>query len=207
VPRLEIRVIVLSDISLDSHRRLIIETIHRYLCDLFLLSDLSMFSYLLWSLFSFCRYSCTYLILELLYIWRLFLYWGLAYVRKGISALRMYVAITSPYLRDRGITMILYFTLYYLLIIDALVIWTTPLMRAHQLKMNPTKSFLGVLSGKSWNSLLHLKEFNLIWTRSKPFKICSLQRISKNSEVFKAHWLIFVGLLYTCRIAVNHLHD
>jgi len=70
----------------------------------FLLSYLSLFSYLLWSLTSFCRYSCTYLMLELLYIWRLFPVlrlsvrtWGdlrLAYVRHH----------SAPYLWDRGAT-------------------------------------------------------------------------------------------------------
>ena len=43
MPRLEIRVIVLSDSPLDSHSRLVLETIHRYLCDLFMLSCLSLF--------------------------------------------------------------------------------------------------------------------------------------------------------------------
>jgi len=54
------------------------------------------------------------------------------------------------------------------------------LMRAHQLKINPTKSFL------AWDSLSCPKEFILIPIRSKPFKTCSLQRISKNSEAFEA---------------------
>ena len=32
------------------------------------------------------------------------LYWCLAYIREGISDLRIYVAVTSPYPRDRGVT-------------------------------------------------------------------------------------------------------
>ena len=32
------------------------------------------------------------------------LYWCLAYIREVISDLRMYVAVTSPYLPDRGVT-------------------------------------------------------------------------------------------------------
>ena len=35
------------------------------------------------------------------------------------------------------------------------------IMRAHRLKMNPTKSFLGVSSGKFLGSLLHQREFIL----------------------------------------------
>ena len=44
----------------------------------------------------------------------------------------------------------------------------------------------------SLDSLSHPKEFILILTSSKPFKICSHQRISKNSEVFKVSWLTSV---------------
>ena len=33
------------------------------------------------------------------------MYWGLAYVREGISALRMYVVVASPYPRDWGVTL------------------------------------------------------------------------------------------------------
>ena len=32
------------------------------------------------------------------------LYWCLAYIREGTSDLRIYVAVTSPYHRDRGVT-------------------------------------------------------------------------------------------------------
>jgi len=32
------------------------------------------------------------------------LYWCLAYIREGISDLRIYVAVTSPYPPDRGVT-------------------------------------------------------------------------------------------------------
>jgi len=32
------------------------------------------------------------------------LYWCLAYIREGISDLHIYVAVTSPYPRDRGVT-------------------------------------------------------------------------------------------------------
>ena len=52
----------------------------------------------------FCKYSCTYLMLELLYIWRLFPVLRLSVRTQGIFALRMYIAIASPYMRDQGIT-------------------------------------------------------------------------------------------------------
>ena len=68
------------------------------------------------------------------------------------------------------------------------------LMRAHQLKMNPTKSFLRVSSGKFLRFIVTSKEFIWIPTRSELFKIYNLQRISKNSEAFKAGWLTSVGL-------------
>ena len=74
MPRLEIRVIVASDSPLDSHGRLIIETIHRYPCDLFLLSYLSLFFISVMIANLFCRYSCTYFMLELMCIWSYILY-------------------------------------------------------------------------------------------------------------------------------------
>jgi len=61
-----------SESPYGSHRRLIIETIHRYLCALFLLSPLFLYFYLLWSLTPFCRYSCTHFLLEPLCLWRWF---------------------------------------------------------------------------------------------------------------------------------------
>ena len=68
-------------------------SIHRYICDLFLLSYLSLFLYLSWSLTPFagilvlisCWNYCKYCIDSL--------YWGLVYVREGISVPCMYVAI------------------------------------------------------------------------------------------------------------------
>ena len=48
MPRLEIRDIVVPDISRD-YFKIAPFSIHRYLCDLFQLSYVSLFSYLLWS--------------------------------------------------------------------------------------------------------------------------------------------------------------
>jgi len=60
------------------------------------------------------------------------------------------------------------------------------LMRAHLLKINPTKYFLGA---SSLDSLSQPKKFILIPTRSKPSKICSLQRTLKNLGIYNADWL------------------
>jgi len=62
------------------------------------------------------------------------------------------------------------------------------IMRAHQLKMNPTKSFLGVAN--SLDLSLHPKEFTWTQRRSAPSKRCNLQEISKNSEVYRDDWRI-----------------
>ena len=43
MPRLEIRVTITSESALESHGRFLIESLHRYLYDLFLLSYLSLF--------------------------------------------------------------------------------------------------------------------------------------------------------------------
>ena len=50
------------------------------------------------------------------------------------------------------------------------------IMQAHPLKMNSTKSFLGVSSGKLFEFIitLHPKKFTLILTKSRPFRACNL---------------------------------
>ena len=63
------------------------------------------------------------------------------------------------------------------------------IMRAHQLKMNPTKSFLGVSSGKL-DLFLHQKEFILTRIKSKSFRTCIHLGISKSLEACKIDWLI-----------------
>jgi len=64
------------------------------------------------------------------------------------------------------------------------------IMRAYQLKMNPTKSFLGVSSGKFLDSFSHQKESILTQTRSRLFRACNHLRISRNLGVCKVGWLI-----------------
>ena len=48
------------------------------------------------------------------------------------------------------------------------------IMRAHQLKMNPTKSFLGVASGKFLEFVVASKGIHLDPEKSMPSKRCNL---------------------------------
>ncbi|XP_020262984.1 uncharacterized protein LOC109838963 [Asparagus officinalis] len=59
------------------------------------------------------------------------------------------------------------------------------IMQAHQLKMNPTKSFLRVSSGKFLGFIVISKEISLDPKKCVPSMTCCLRRISKNSEVYK----------------------
>jgi len=77
-------------------------------------------------------------------------------------------------------------------------------MRAHQLKMNPTKSFLEFQVASSWDSFSHQKEFILTQTRSKLFRVCIHLRISKSSGVCKVGWPISEDSSQIFRVIVNH---
>ena len=81
------------------------------------------------------------------------------------------------------------------------------IMRAHQLKMNPTKSFLGVSSGKFLGLLSHQKEFILTPTKSKPSRACIHQGTSRSLEACKAGWPISEDSLQICQAAVNRSPD
>jgi len=67
------------------------------------------------------------------------------------------------------------------------------LMRVHQLKMNRQSHSWEFQVASSLDSLSHPKEFILTLTRSKPSKICSFKRISKNSGVYKVDWPTFIN--------------
>ena len=67
------------------------------------------------------------------------------------------------------------------------------LMRAHQLKMNSTKSFLGVSSGKFLKFIVTSKGIHLDPDKIKTIQDMSLQIISKNLGVYKADWPISVN--------------
>jgi len=69
--------------------------------------------------------------------------------------------------------------------------------------MNPTKSFLGCQVAYSSNSSSHPKGFISILTKSKPFRICNLQRPSKNLEVYKADLPASENSLQIFRVIVN----
>jgi len=78
------------------------------------------------------------------------------------------------------------------------------IMRAHQLKMHPTKSFLGVSSGKFLGFIVTSKESILIQTRSKLFRACNHLEISWNLWVCKVGWLISEDSLQIFQVIVNH---
>src|SRR4051812_24036121 len=59
-------------------------------------------------------------------------------------------------------------------------------MRQHQLKINPTKSFLGVATGKFLGSSSILKESPSTPRRLRLFKTCYVLAISRNSGGYKA---------------------
>lgn len=57
------------------------------------------------------------------------------------------------------------------------------LMKAHQLNMNPAKSFLGVSSGRFIGFVMPSKGFHLDPEKVKAIRIYTLQEISKNFEI------------------------
>jgi len=89
---------------MDTNRRLIIYNIVDIYIILSLFPDLSMLPYLSWSVTSFLGILVLIYAEIFVYIVFIFLYWGLAYVCEGIFALRMYVAVVSPYPWDQVIT-------------------------------------------------------------------------------------------------------
>ena len=70
--------------------------------------------------------------------------------------------------------------------------------------MNPTKSFLGVSSGKFLGFIVHQKEFISTQTRSKLFRACIHLRISKNLGVCKVDWHISEDSSQISQAAINH---
>jgi len=102
--RLEIWDIVIPDSSQDTLRRLVTYTLHRYLyyyvfilrfvpisVSITVTDSLAGIIVLIYA-----ENYCVYSIYSL--------YWSLAYIRKGISTLRIYLAITSPYPQDQSVT-------------------------------------------------------------------------------------------------------
>jgi len=67
------------------------------------------------------------------------------------------------------------------------------LMRTHQLKMNQTKSFLGVSSGKFLGFIVTSKEIHLDPDKIKAIQDMQPQKITKNSGIYKADWPTFIG--------------
>ena len=81
------------------------------------------------------------------------------------------------------------------------------IMWAHHLKMNPTKSFLGVLSGKFLGFIVTSKGIHLDPTKSKPFRTCIHLRILKNLGAYKVDWLISEDSSQMSQAAVNRSPD
>jgi len=66
----------------------------KYSCIIISLSVITMYlCYFYWNVYYHCASTSDS-----------YLYWCLAYIREGISDLRIYVAVTSPYPPDRGVT-------------------------------------------------------------------------------------------------------
>ena len=62
--------------------------------------------------------------------------------------------------------------------------------RGYQLKMNPTKSFLGVSSGKFLGFIVTSKGIHLDLDKVKTFQSMQPPKISRNSVVCKVDWPI-----------------
>jgi len=80
------------------------------------------------------------------------------------------------------------------------------IMRADQLKMNPTKSFLGVQVASFFNSSLHPNEFILTPTKPRSFKVCSLWETLRSLEVYKTSLLTFEDSSQICHVTINQSH-
>ena len=80
------------------------------------------------------------------------------------------------------------------------------IMRAHRLKMNPTKSFLGVSSGKFLGFNVTSKGIHLDPDKVKAIQSIHL-RISKNLRACKVDWLILEDSSQTSQAIVNRSPD
>ena len=68
------------------------------------------------------------------------------------------------------------------------------IMRTHQLKMNPTKSFLGVASGKFLGFVVTSTGIHLDPEKVRAIQGCNLREISRNSGDCKDDWRTSEGL-------------
>jgi len=81
------------------------------------------------------------------------------------------------------------------------------IMRAHRLKMNPIKSFLGVSSGKFLGFIVTSKGIHLDPDKVKAIRACIHLRISKNLGACKVDWLISEDSSQISQVAVNRSPD
>ena len=68
------------------------------------------------------------------------------------------------------------------------------IMRAHKLKMNPIKSFLGVASGKFLGFVITSKGIHLDLEKVALSRRCNLQKVLESLEDCKNGWHIYGGL-------------
>ena len=81
------------------------------------------------------------------------------------------------------------------------------IMRAHQLKKNPTKFFLGVPSGKFLGFIVTSKGIHLDPDKVKAIQTCIHRGISKSLEDCKVDWLISEDSSQISWAAVNRSPD
>ena len=80
------------------------------------------------------------------------------------------------------------------------------IIRAHQLKMNPTKSFLGGSSGKFLKFIVTSKGIHVDLDKVKAIQGMQLRGPSKSSEVYKADSLTSKNSSQIFRAAANRSH-
>ena len=80
------------------------------------------------------------------------------------------------------------------------------IMRAHQLRMNRTKSFLGVSNGKFLEFIVTFKRIHLNTDKVKAIQACNLRGPSKSSEVYKADSPISENSSQIFQVVANRLH-
>jgi len=78
------------------------------------------------------------------------------------------------------------------------------IMRTYQLKMNPTKSFFGVSSGKFLGFIIISKRIHLDPGKVKAIQSMQHLRTLRNSALCKVGWLISENSVQISQAVVNH---
>jgi len=157
--------------------RLPIFPIHWYLYYLFHFLIYPCFSYLSWSLASFCRYSCIYLMLELLYIWRLFLVLRLSVRTWGYFRPAHVRHHSYPYPRDRGVT-----EWYHSL--GSPLVWVTTWVNARTLTNSTIRFRWELICIWSWGFQLWVQECHFIKIHSSMLFYSLISVINQSTLIF-----------------------